>query len=371
MAYRPIGKARIDPLDPRAFAICQRCDQLYNAYALNWQNQWIGNKLQNKRVQVCPQCMDKPSEFLRQLVLPPDPLAINQPRQENYFIDEQGGVAVPNYFSAPGSVIQVSVPSWATGFFTECYGSGAGGSILNGSFPNMGGGGGAFARSAKVLVAGGSSVWVYVAPAGGPGVAGADTWVSTANAAPTSAAGGCLAKGGQTPDLLTLPLPTVGLGGQASACIGDVAFSGGNGGLAAVGPANVGGTGGGGAAGPNGPGGNAADTTVSLNGTAGGMANGAHGVGTGGQPGQGTTATVAKAPDQQGLNGMTDSVYGMAGGPGGGGGAGGGGANVSVAGIGGDGGAYGGGGGGGGYGAATNGVGGSGGHGFVMLRWLQ
>jgi len=91
MAYRPLGKAIVDPTAPRAFAICSRCGALYNAYAVSWQFQWIGTKLQNKRVQVCEPCMDKPSQFLRQIVLPPDPPAIRQPRDEPYTIDESGG----------------------------------------------------------------------------------------------------------------------------------------------------------------------------------------------------------------------------------------------------------------------------------------
>lgn len=95
MAYRPKGKAFVDPYNPTAFAICSRCGSLYNRDKLDWQYQWYGNKLFNKRVQVCGDCMDKPSQFLRQVILPPDPPAINQPRSEPYSIDEAGGYA-PN-----------------------------------------------------------------------------------------------------------------------------------------------------------------------------------------------------------------------------------------------------------------------------------
>jgi hypothetical protein len=93
MAYRPKGKAFVDPYAPTAFAICSRCGSLYNRDKLDWQYQWYGNKLFNKRVQVCSTCMDKPSQFLRQVILPPDPPAINQPRSEPYSIDEAGGYA--------------------------------------------------------------------------------------------------------------------------------------------------------------------------------------------------------------------------------------------------------------------------------------
>lgn len=90
MAYRPHGKAIVNPDNPAAFAICARCGALYNKYNLDWQYQWQGAKLMNKRLQICKPCMDKPSAFLRQIVLPPDPPAIYQPRAEPYTIDEAG-----------------------------------------------------------------------------------------------------------------------------------------------------------------------------------------------------------------------------------------------------------------------------------------
>jgi hypothetical protein len=324
----------------------------------------------NKRLQVCPPCMDKPSVFLRQIVLPADPPSIYQPRMEPYAIDEAGGYAKPTYYSQPGVVIQIPVPAWATGFYTECLGSGAGGSILNGSYPNMGGGGGSWSRTSKVVVTGGSSIWVFIAPGGAGGAAGADTWASLTNTAPTTQAGGCLAKGGTTPDLTTLPGPTIGRGGQAAACIGDLAYSGGNGGLAAIGPANTGGTGGGGAAGPNGPGSNAPNVLTSNNGGNGGSSDGTRGAGTGGLGSAGTSISIISLGGS-GQIGRCDYVYAMAGGSGGGGGGGGGGALLINADPGGAGGEYGGGGGGGGYGNAKNGLGAAGGPGFCMIRWLQ
>ena len=371
MAYRPHGKARVDPEDPRAFAVCQRCNHLYNSYNLNWQFQWLGYKIQNKRVQVCPDCMDKMSPFLRQVILPPDPPAINQPREEPYAIDEAGGYAAPLFIISPGVTTPITPPSWATGFFSVCYGGGAAGSVFNGSYPNMGGGGGAFAQTNVVSIAAGTTVWVYVGRGGTAGGYGDDTWVSTTGFAPVSKVTGCLAKGGAPAFAPPGFFPTQGIGGQASACIGDAAYSGGNGGQAAIsGGVNFGGTGGGGAGGPNGNGVNGADTVTGVNGTAGGWANDSHGVGTGGQPGRGDLVAVTLA-DSEGLPGGSDPIYAFAGGPGGGGGAGGGGPNAANGGLGGAGGQYGGGGGGGGYAAGTNGKGGPGGSGLVVLRWLQ
>lgn len=316
--------------------------------------------------------MDKMSPFLRQIILPPDPPAVNQPREEPYAIDEQGGYAVPLFFVMPGAVVTITPPSWATGFLAACTGSGAAGSVFNGSYPNMGGGGGAWSKTNSVTLSG-ALVSIYVGLGGTAGGDGEDTWISTTGVAPLSTATGCLAKGGTA---LSFPAPLFdpleGIGGQASACIGNEAYSGGNGGLAAVsGGVNFGGTGGGGAGGPAGNGLNAAGTTAQIDGTSGGDANGAHGAGTGGLFGRGTTDTVINAPDSTGQPGGTDPIFAMAGGPGGGGGAGGGGAFLSYGGNGGAGGSYGGGGGGGGYGNITNGLGGPGGHGFVMLRWLQ
>jgi hypothetical protein len=324
----------------------------------------------NKRLQVCMTCMDKPSVFLRPVIIPADPPPIYQPRTETYAIDEAGGYATPVFIATVGVVVQVPVPSWASGFLTDCYGSGASGSVLNGSYPNIGGGGTAFSRTLRIPVTGGSFIYVFVAPGGTAGGNGANTWASLTNAAPTSTANGCSAQGGFAPDLTTLPGPTIGRGGQASACIGDLTYSGGDGGLAAIGPGNTGGTGGGGAAGPEGPGSNASDTTATNNGSHGGSSDGVRGQGTGGLGSAGTAAVMATLGGS-GENGKSDYVYAMAGGAGGGAGAGGGGPSLTNADPGGAGGVYGGGGGGGGYGAAVNGLGGPGGHGFCVIRWLQ
>jgi hypothetical protein len=51
---------------------------------LKWQYQFRGPKLQNIRLLVCPTCLDKPQEQLRTFVLPADPIAISNPRVEDY-----------------------------------------------------------------------------------------------------------------------------------------------------------------------------------------------------------------------------------------------------------------------------------------------
>lgn len=82
MSYH--GQAHIDPAAPRALAICDRCGFTFNHYMLDWQYQWQGPRLQNQRILVCSTCMDKPQEQLRTIVLPADPIPIQNPRTENF-----------------------------------------------------------------------------------------------------------------------------------------------------------------------------------------------------------------------------------------------------------------------------------------------
>lgn len=77
-------RASISRTRPRAHAICDRCGFRYNHDELQFQYQWAGTKLQNLRLLVCETCLDKPQEGLRTIVLPPDPVPINNPRPENY-----------------------------------------------------------------------------------------------------------------------------------------------------------------------------------------------------------------------------------------------------------------------------------------------
>jgi hypothetical protein len=359
MPYRPHGKALVDPYSPRAFAICQRCGTLYNSYKLSFQYQWMGTKLQNKWVRVCPDCTDIPSIFLRQIIIPPDPYPTIQPRTEPYAIDEAGGRDMPVYISGAVALAQLVAPGWATGFWSSAIGAGGSGSTLNGSYPNMGGGGGAYAQTNAVPITKNQIVYYSIGAGGSAGSDGQDSWVSTTNVAPLSTAQGCLAKAG----LGGFPVlnPTGGPGGAAASCLGDITFSGGNGGTAAIGPGCCGGTGGGGAAGPYGAGQNGGNTTAGNTASSGGGSDGTRGTGTGGQGG---------ANLNPGQPGRADGAYAQSGGAGGGGGGGAGDPAAANGGIGGIGASYGGGGGGGGYAAGVNGPGSAGGPGFVVIRWL-
>lgn len=172
----------------------------------------------------------------------------------------------------------------------ECLGGGASGSgwpFNNQAYKfGPGGGGGAYAKKTNLNLTPGSSVSLSVGiggPASGSSshAPGGDTWFGGTLASPLVKAVG--APGGAK---------GVGnLGGQAANCIGDVVYSGGNGGNNTGGPN---GCGGGGAAGPNGPGGNSPGSTSpgaggppngGVNGASGTTWDATHGTGSGGYGG--------------------------------------------------------------------------------------
>lgn len=79
---RPSGSATISARNPRALAICDRCGRRTNHDRLRWQYQWQGPQLFNIRQLVCNDCYDVPQEQLRLIVLPPDPVPIQNARPE-------------------------------------------------------------------------------------------------------------------------------------------------------------------------------------------------------------------------------------------------------------------------------------------------
>ncbi len=89
MAYASIsGRARTNPRNPSAFAVCDRCSIWHNHKDLQWQYDWRGATIQNVRILVCNTCLDVPQEQLRAIVVPPDPMPIMQPRTE-YFVGDE------------------------------------------------------------------------------------------------------------------------------------------------------------------------------------------------------------------------------------------------------------------------------------------
>ena len=94
MAWRYTGRARVNPKAPDAFGVCDRCGFLWNLYNLRYQYNYQGGpRMVNLRLRVCPPCYDSPSEWLKPLVLPPDPIPVYDPRPENYAAENAGTIA--------------------------------------------------------------------------------------------------------------------------------------------------------------------------------------------------------------------------------------------------------------------------------------
>jgi hypothetical protein len=85
---RPHGRVHISRSKPKAQAVCDRCGARYNHSDLSWQFQWQGPRLQNLRILVCRGCLDVPQENIRTIVIPPDPVPIQNPRPELFVSDD-------------------------------------------------------------------------------------------------------------------------------------------------------------------------------------------------------------------------------------------------------------------------------------------
>ena len=78
------GRARVSARSPRAAGQCDRCGFVYNHSDLRWQFDYAGAGLINKRMLVCRRCEDLPQNQLRSIVVPADPMPIQNPRVPNY-----------------------------------------------------------------------------------------------------------------------------------------------------------------------------------------------------------------------------------------------------------------------------------------------
>lgn len=87
MRPRP-RRVSVDPQSPRAYGTSDRNGMINNHHNLVWQWDWAGPKLINKRILVSPDELDKPQRQLGTIVLPPDPVPIQNARVEPYAIDE-------------------------------------------------------------------------------------------------------------------------------------------------------------------------------------------------------------------------------------------------------------------------------------------
>ena len=89
-----LGRASISSRNPRAAGQCDRCGFIYTHSTLQWQYDYAGAGLINKRILVCDECMDTPQAQLRAIVLPADPVPIQNPRVQDYYNAETTTIAV-------------------------------------------------------------------------------------------------------------------------------------------------------------------------------------------------------------------------------------------------------------------------------------
>lgn len=82
-------RARTNPQSPRAWGTSDRDGFISNHEDLQWQWDWAGKTLINKRILVDPTELDEPQRQLGILIIPPDPPSIRDARPEQYAIDEQ------------------------------------------------------------------------------------------------------------------------------------------------------------------------------------------------------------------------------------------------------------------------------------------
>ena len=78
------GRARTSAKGPQAHAICDRCNFRFNHVDLRWQFDWRGASLQNIRLLVCRTCEDTAQTQLRAIVVPADPVPIQNPRVQDF-----------------------------------------------------------------------------------------------------------------------------------------------------------------------------------------------------------------------------------------------------------------------------------------------
>jgi hypothetical protein len=92
-----LGRARINARAPQAAGVCDRCGFVYTHSTLQWQFDYAGSGLINKRILVCSSCLDTPQAQLRSIILDADPVPIQNPRIQDYALSSDN----PRVTSAP------------------------------------------------------------------------------------------------------------------------------------------------------------------------------------------------------------------------------------------------------------------------------
>ncbi len=105
---RPHPKYASSDIHQGAWATCDGCGMIWNHPQLDWQREWAGLQIINKRTLVCPRCLDVPNEAIRTIILPPDPDPVLNARPEQYSVDEglMPLTTEPTRTGDPGSVIR-------------------------------------------------------------------------------------------------------------------------------------------------------------------------------------------------------------------------------------------------------------------------
>lgn len=106
------GRARTSATSPEAFSVCQRCGFWYNRRILRNQVQWRGAALLPINIYVCPPCYDTPTEQLRAIVVPADPVPVYWPLVEPFVYDSSGNSPV---IGEPTGLEQAAVMPLAIG----------------------------------------------------------------------------------------------------------------------------------------------------------------------------------------------------------------------------------------------------------------
>src|SRR5271166_5678414 len=97
MSWRPHPKRttlNIDQPDP--WGTCDRSGFIGDHSRMKFQFQWAGSALINTGILVHPDQYDVPSDFLRTLIIPPDPDPLFNARPEPYTIDETDWLVTDN-----------------------------------------------------------------------------------------------------------------------------------------------------------------------------------------------------------------------------------------------------------------------------------
>lgn len=76
-----------------AWGICDVCSELWDHNRLKFQWDYAGEQMINKGYMACPTCYDKPFTPGKVILIPPDPIPIQNPRPPSWA--EQSGYTDP------------------------------------------------------------------------------------------------------------------------------------------------------------------------------------------------------------------------------------------------------------------------------------